>query len=101
MQVLCMASNDELADIVCTTCGQRYAVYYSRPFTSECESALASVRSTLLQHHESDASSAAHPSAMFNVPAWKGHAHMSGAALLSNAPVRRVSQSDTVERLVS
>jgi hypothetical protein len=101
MQVLCMASNDEQADVVCATCGQRYAIYYSRPFTSECEGALASVLSTLLEHHANDATAAAHPGEVFNVPAWSGHAHMSAAALLSNAPVRRRSQNSAPERLAS
>lgn len=101
MQVLCMASNDEQADVVCATCGQHYDVYYSRPFTSECETALASVLSTLLEHHANDASAAAHPGEVFNVPAWSGHAHMSAAALLSNAPVRRALQNETLERLAS
>jgi hypothetical protein len=101
MQVLCMATNDERAEVVCGTCGQRYDVYYSRPFTSECETALASVHATLIEHHAHDQAATAHPSQVFNVPEWSGPAHMSAAALLSNAPVRRLTQNETPERLVS
>jgi hypothetical protein len=101
MQVLCMASNGDRVDIVCPACGQKYAVYYSRQFTAECESALAAVHAALLRHHEKDQTEAAHPAGAFNVPEWKGAAHMSGAALLSGAPVHRLAASAAGELLVS
>jgi hypothetical protein len=89
MQVLCMVSNDERADVTCSICGQKYAVYYSRRSEAECESALLAVQETLLKHHVADATEAAHKADCFNVPEWNGPAHMSGAALLSGAPVPR------------
>ncbi len=101
MQVLCMASSSDEADVLCPTCGQKYAVYYSRPFTSECETALDAVRATLVAHHAQDLTASAHPSQAFNVPSWSGHAHMSAAALLSNAPVRRPPAGPRRVRLVS
>jgi pyruvate/2-oxoacid:ferredoxin oxidoreductase beta subunit len=100
MQVLCMASNNEEASVACPSCGQTYAIYYSRQ-TSDCEAALAAVRSALVEHHATDASASAHPAHAFNVPAWSGPAHMSAAALLSGAPVRRVFESQPAERLIS
>ena len=101
MQVLCMVTTDERADVTCPTCGQTYKVYFSRQFTSECEAALAAVHTALTQHHAADPSPAAHPSPAFNVPAWSGPAHMSAAALLSGAPVRREPDTATPQRLVS
>ncbi len=99
MQVLCVASNDDRADVVCPVCDQRYAIYFSRQDQVECERALASVSAALVAHHEHDSSPSAHPADVFNVPAWHGVAHMSAAALLSGAPVRMAPASR--ERLVS
>ncbi len=101
MQVLCMASNGDRVDIVCPACGQKYAVYYSRQLTAECERALAAVHAALLGHHDTDKTAAAHPAGAFNVPEWKGPAHMSGAALLSGAPINRLAGSAAPERLAS
>ncbi len=105
MQVLCMASNDEKADVTCPSCGQKYAVYYSRQFSPERAKALDSVRAALVQHHVEDASANAHPSTLFNVPAWSGPAHMSAAALLSGAPVRQMvkvaAETSVPEQLAS
>ena len=98
MQVLCMASSDEQADVACPACGQQYAVYYSRQFTPECESALDAVRMALAEHHEKDATPAAHPARIFNVPAWNGPAHMSAAALLSGAPVGPACEDEASAR---
>ena len=89
MQVLCMATDEAGADLICETCGQKYAVYYSRRCEPECEKALEAVRVVLQEHHAADASSDAHPGTIFNVPAWSGSADMSGAALLSGAPVKK------------
>lgn len=100
MQVLCVVSNDDGADVTCPACGQGYAVYYSRQFPSECESALAEVRTTLLEHHAADPTVSAHPADRFNVPAWSGPPHMSAAALLSGAPLRRTNADDTSEPLI-
>ena len=99
MQVLCMASNEEQADVACPACGQKYAVYYSRRFSAECEGALEAVRTALVEQHASDATVAAHANRIFNVPAWSGPAHMSAAALLSGAPVGRAFAVETEERL--
>ncbi len=101
MQVLCMIANDERADATCPTCGQKYKVYFSRQFAEECEAALVAVHTALEQHHAVDQTAAAHPSPAFNVPAWSGPAHMSAAALLSGAPVRRDLKTGTEHRLVS
>ncbi len=90
MQVLCMASQDGPADVICPVCNQSYAVYFSRRREAERGSALLAVEDALRDHHAHDQSSAAHPAPMFNVPAWSGPAHMSGAALLSGAPVRTI-----------
>ncbi len=101
MQVLCMASSNEPADVACPACGKQYAVYYSRRFSEECETALDAVRATLLEHHRDEATSVPHPVDIFNVPAWSGPAHMSAAALLSGAPVRRAAEDPGSGQLAS
>ena len=88
MQVLCMVSKGDEADVACPLCGSAYKLYYSRMGKSEREVALRSVRLTLVEHHrESGAAQQAHPPGSFNVPAWRGDAHASAAAVLSGAPV--------------
>ena len=109
MQVLCVASTDGRCDVTCPTCGQQYRVYYSRQSAMECEEARQAVRTVLLEHHLAAPTPDAHPSEVFNVPAWHGPAHMSGAALLSGAPLPRYSdkiatvaaQNEVSARLVS
>ncbi len=88
MQVLCMVSKGDEADIACPLCGTAYKLYYSRMARSECEAALTSVRLTLVAHHAESGAAKAHPPGAFNVPAWRGEAHASAAALLSGAPIR-------------
>ncbi|HEY0784727.1 MAG TPA: hypothetical protein VGD62_02580 [Acidobacteriaceae bacterium] len=94
MQVLCVASNDESTALHCPTCGQGYAVYYSRQSSCERESALTAVRHTLVEHHAHDCTPAAHRALVFNVPAWRGSAYMSAAALLSGAPLAAHADRD-------
>jgi hypothetical protein len=84
-----MLSQDERADIICSICGQKYAVYYSRRSETECQAALEAVGAALLRHHTVNPADSAHPRDCFNVPEWHGPAHMSGAALLSGAPIPR------------
>jgi hypothetical protein len=88
MQVLCMLTFDDNADVECPCCRQKYAVYYSRHDNVECEQALEAVRAALEAHHQRSRLPTAHPGEAFNVPPWHGHAHASGAALLSGAPIR-------------
>jgi len=85
MQVFCLATA-ELADIQCKVCGQHYALYFEHRFHDQRDKALQMVRDALEQHHASDEASTAHPEKAFNVPAWHGAAHMSGAAILGGAP---------------
>ncbi|MFT4114092.1 hypothetical protein [Silvibacterium sp.] len=90
MQVLCVASNDS-ADIACTVCGHQYKLYFERPSEKERAEAVRKVESALKDHHLSGDDRSAHPAHPFNVPAWRGSAMVSGAAMLGGAPLRRVS----------
>ncbi len=87
MQVLCMLTSDSEADVECPCCKQKYVVYYSRRDKAECEQALLAVIAALSEHHLRSHLPSAHPGDAFNVPHWHGHAHVSGAALLSGAPI--------------
>jgi hypothetical protein len=88
MQVFCLATSEsELADIQCSVCGQKYALYFERKSNDERLAAIQTVIETLEHHHvENGVEVTAHPKAAFNVPEWHGPAHMSGAALLGGAP---------------
>ena len=73
MQVLCIASNDNAAEIACPICGQHYAVYYSRPFGT----GVARTRSrpcTLRSSPPSARHRVPQPTRpdCFNVPEWEG-----------------------------
>lgn len=92
MQVLCVATTKDTADVECPHCHQCFAVYYSRYNRAECAAALEEVRAALLQHHAADPQRDGHHADAFNVPAWNGPAYASGAALLSGAPVPRTTQ---------
>lgn len=96
MQVLCMITSDDICDLECPCCHQRYTIYYSRSEKSEREAALEAVRTALLDHHTLSPLANAHPGDAFNVPAWSGPAHASAAALLSGAPIHRPAQSRAV-----
>lgn len=85
MQVFCLATS-ESADVKCTICGQGYALYFERKLHEEREEALRAVMETLENHHAAGPESTVHPEKAFNVPAWHGPAHMSGAAILGGAP---------------
>ena len=85
MQVFCLATL-EAADVQCKVCGQNYALYFESRFHDQREKALQMVRDALDQHHASGEQTTVHPENAFNVPAWHGAAHMSGAAILGGAP---------------
>ena len=85
MQVFCLATS-ESADVQCKICGQNYAIYFERKLQEEREEALQAVMEALESHHTADLEPTAHPQKAFNVPAWHGPAHMSGAAILGGAP---------------
>ncbi len=87
MQVLCMVAIDDQPDIACPVCGQAYKVYFSRSTRSERQEALDRVREVLGEHHRDDGTVSAHPQEAFNVPAWRGSASTSAAALLGGAPL--------------
>ena len=85
MQVFCLATV-EPADVQCNVCGQHYALYFEHRFYNQREQALQMVREALEAHHAEGEESTVHPEKAFNVPAWHGPAHMSGAAILGGAP---------------
>lgn len=84
MQVFCLATL-ESADVQCRICGQNYALYYDKSHEQQ-EKAMELVQEALEQHHGENLEPSAHPEKAFNVPAWHGPAHMSGAAILGGAP---------------
>ena len=84
MQVLCKLSNT-VSDVRCKVCGQGFLVYWSRTSPTEQEATRSQVIEALGQHHTSSDGEDAHPRSGFTVPAWSGHAHFSGAALLGGA----------------
>ena len=90
MQVLCMVSTEDQADLCCPVCGRAYKVYCSRTGASECEKAVVLARDAIIEHHAGNLTADAHPSSAFNVPAWRGDAHTSAAAMLGGAPLARV-----------
>jgi hypothetical protein len=81
MQVLCVASAEPEAAIVCPICGQQYDVYYSRNAPAECAAALALIKRSLMEHHQSGG----HPAEAFTLPPWPGDPFSSGAAMLGGA----------------
>lgn len=85
MQVLCLATS-EAADLQCKVCGQHYALYFECKSQEERDKARQMVVETLDRHHAESAEPTVHPEKAFNVPAWHGPAHMSGAAILGGAP---------------
>jgi hypothetical protein len=85
MQVFCLATL-ESADVQCKVCGQNYALYFECKSHEERQKALQMVVETLDQHHAESVEPTVHPEKAFNVPAWHGLAHMSGAAILGGAP---------------
>lgn len=84
MQVFCLATA-ESSDVQCRVCGQNYALYFDKSH-EEREKALELVLGALEEHHSDSPEPTAHPEKAFNVPAWHGPAHMSGAAILGGAP---------------
>ena len=93
MQVLCIVTADEICDVQCSCCGQRYSVYYARQDKAEREKALSLIQQVLIEHHLQSPLATAHPGDAFNVPAWSGPAHASAAALLGGAPVTHAATS--------
>ncbi len=93
MQALCIVTADEICDVQCPCCGQRYSVYYARQDKAEREAALSLIQQALVDHHLRSPLATAHPGDAFNVPAWSGPAHASAAALLGGAPVSRAGKS--------
>ena len=85
MQVFCLATT-ESADVQCKVCGQNYALYFACKSHEEREQGRQMVLDTLDQHHADSLDPNVHPEKAFNVPAWHGPAHMSGAAILGGAP---------------
>jgi hypothetical protein len=85
MQVFCLATL-EAADVQCRVCGQHYALYFESKSHEEREKGRSMVIETLDQHHAVGDEPTVHPENAFNVPAWHGPAHMSGAAILGGAP---------------
>ena len=87
MQVFCLPTSD-IADIECSVCGQKYALYFERKSDEERRIAVQMVEEALQRHHHHHESNeaTAHPKTAFNVPDWHGVAHMSGAAILGGAP---------------
>ena len=85
MQVFCLATL-EAADVQCKVCGQNYALYFENRFHDQRDMALQMGRDALDQHHACGEQATVHPEKAFNVPAWHGAAHMSGAAILGGAP---------------
>jgi len=90
MQVLCVATNDS-ADIACTVCGHQYKLYFERPSENERAEAVRKVESALKEHHLTGNHHSVHPAQAFNVPAWRGNALASGAAMLGGAPLALAS----------
>ena len=88
MQVLCMVTAEDICDLQCPCCKQKYVLYYSRQCKAECDEALETVRATLIEHHTRNPLATAHPGDAFTIPHWSGPAHASAAALIGGAPVR-------------
>jgi hypothetical protein len=86
MQVLCIAANNDAADISCQVCGHQYKLYFSRPSRTERLEAIARVEQALADHHTAGEDRSVHPEGPFNVPEWSGRAEWSAAALLGGAP---------------
>jgi hypothetical protein len=84
MQVLCKLSNT-VSDVRCTVCGQGFLVYWSRTSLAEQEVTRREVVDALALQHGNSTSPDVHPRSGFNVPAWGGLPHFSGAALLGGA----------------
>ncbi len=80
MQVL-LRKSDEKSDIQCEICGQGFRVYWERTSIRERAAIIPSILQDLRRQHATDATSAAHPAAPFNVPEWSGAPQFSGAAL--------------------
>ncbi|RXS93314.1 hypothetical protein [Silvibacterium dinghuense] len=85
-----MATNDS-ADIACTVCGHQYKLYFERPSEKERAEAVRKVESALKEHHLSGKDNSVHPAKPFNIPAWRGPAMSSGAAMLGGAPLSLAS----------
>ena len=88
MQVLCMVTAEDVCDVQCPCCHQRYVVYYSRQCQKECDEALEAVRAALVAHHSTTPMTAAHPGEAFTIPEWNGPVHASAAAIIGGAPLR-------------
>jgi Tfp pilus assembly protein PilE len=86
MQVFCLATAEERADVCCSICGQKYALYFERKSMEERMTAMQMVQETLERHHMLGGGKDVHPQKAFTVPEWHGAAHMSGAAILGGAP---------------
>jgi hypothetical protein len=81
MQVL-LRKSAQRHDIECSVCKQGFRVYWERTSQTERDTMRAIVQGELREHHAIDPTSAAHPEAPFNLPAWSGAPQYSGAALL-------------------
>jgi hypothetical protein len=87
MQVLCVATEEQGADISCKVCGHKYKLYFERKSPEEQAAAMTIVAQTLINHHVLGKEHSVHPQKPFNVPEWSGSAASSAAALLGGAPL--------------
>jgi hypothetical protein len=96
MQVLCVRTTEPGGDAECPVCHTHYQVYYSRQDRAECAHALKQVMAALLADHAGNPSQDAHPADAFNVPAWNGPVHASGAALLCGVRLPALNRPEAV-----
>ena len=102
MQVLLRKSDDQgKQDVQCSVCNQGFRIYWERTSDSERAAMRVIVLSELKAQHNNDLTTAAHPSALFNVPNWQGPAQFSGAAMLGGLSTIRRAACSTAQRLRS
>jgi hypothetical protein len=89
------ANPNEKQDVQCSVCNQGFRIYWERTSDSERAAMRVIVLSELSAHHSNDATTAAHPSSLFNVPNWQGPAQFSGAAMLGGlSTIRRAAPAE-------
>ena len=82
-------------DVRCSVCNQGFRIYWERTSDSERAAMRVIVLSELKAQHTNDLTTAAHPSALFNVPNWQGPAQFSGAAMLGGlSTIRRAAPAE-------